>query len=89
MKLNTDPFPLASKSVPSVPRSRISALGESLQICFLVVALSMVLFSAKTEAYTTFAIIFSAIVLEALPFMLLGTLLGGRGGGVPFQGNHD
>ncbi|HBT87453.1 permease [Desulfobacter sp.] len=77
MTLNTDPFPLAPKPVQSVPRSRISSLGEYLQICFLVVALSLALFSAQTEAYTTFAIIFSAIVLEALPFMLLGTLLGG------------
>lgn len=77
MTLNTAPFPLAPKPVPSAPRSRISSLGGYLQIFFLVIALSMFLFSAQTEAYTTFAIIFSAIVLEALPFMLLGTLLGG------------
>ena len=77
MTLNTAPFPLAPKPVPSAPRSRISSLGGYLQLFFLVIALSMLLFSAQTEAYTTFAIIFSAIVLEALPFMLLGTLLGG------------
>jgi hypothetical protein len=55
----------------------VSRTGRYLQVLFLVSALSMVVFHSRSEAYATFAVIFSSIVLEALPFMLLGTLIGG------------
>jgi len=47
------------------------------QIIFLVIVLWIVTGFYGTEAFYTFSIIFSSIVLEALPFMLLGTLMGG------------
>lgn len=55
----------------------VSVIGRYLQIVFLVSALLMTVFYSRSEYYTTFSIIFSSIVLEAFPFMLLGTLIGG------------
>lgn len=55
----------------------LSRTGRGLQMVFLVSALSMAVFHSRSEAYATFAVIFGSIVLEALPFMLLGTLIGG------------
>lgn len=55
----------------------LSRTARYLQVLFLVSALSMAIFHSRSEAYATFAVIFSSIVLEALPFMLLGTLIGG------------
>lgn len=55
----------------------LSCAGRWLQVLFLVSALSMAIFHSRSEAYATFAVIFGSIVLEALPFMLLGTLIGG------------
>lgn len=55
----------------------MASLGRAVQIFILVSALLAAVFHARTEAFTTFCIIFSSIVLEAFPFMLLGTLVGG------------
>nr|NJM03273.1 hypothetical protein [Desulfobacula sp.] len=55
----------------------LSRTGRWLQVLFLVSALSMAVFHSRSEAYAAFAVIFGSIVLEALPFMLLGTLIGG------------
>ena len=84
-QLNTDPFPIAPKARNSAavhthsPVSSGSAWGAGtyFQIFFLVAAVWMAVVFRGTEAFTTFSIIFSSIVLEAMPFMLLGTLLGG------------
>lgn len=52
-------------------------IGRSIQIFLIVLALSFALFHPRNETFDTFSIIFSAIVLEALPFMLFGALIGG------------
>jgi uncharacterized protein len=55
----------------------VLVIGKVLQITFLMSALLMAAFYNRSEYYITFSIIFSSIVLEAFPFMLLGTLIGG------------
>lgn len=78
MALDTTPFPIhTGPTNPLEKPSPLASAGQMLQAFFLTVAISMALFHARTEAFTTFSIIFSAIVLEAFPFMLLGTLIGG------------
>ncbi|HKK99928.1 MAG TPA: permease [Desulfotignum sp.] len=74
---DTSPFPMAAK--PSLPpaRSKISDTGRYLQMFFLAAAILMAAFHVRSDVFITFSVIFSAIVLEAFPFMLIGTLLGG------------
>ncbi|MEH0022198.1 MAG: permease [Desulfobacter sp.] len=79
--MNTDPFPIApgpvtSESSPAMPHP-IKDVGTYIQVFFLLAVAWTAIFFGRTEAFTTFSIIFSSIVLEALPFMLMGTLLGG------------
>lgn len=78
--LQTSPFPMdrgCGCHSHEVQGGAVSRTGRYLQVLFLVSALSMAIFHSRSEAYATFAVIFSSIVLEAFPFMLLGTLLGG------------
>ena len=77
------PFPMDNQSTcchhhhePSTHHETMK-LGTSIQIFLIVFALSMALFHPRTDTFTTFSIIFSSIVLEAIPFMLFGTMLGG------------
>ena len=79
-KPDTAPFPIdpgmGCCHVEST-QSPMASLGRAVQIFVLVSAILAAVFHARTEAFTTFCIIFSSIVLEAFPFMLLGTLVGG------------
>ncbi len=77
--LNATPFPVDTTCGchHEAQGGAVSSAGRNIQVLFLVSALLMVAFHARTEQFVTFSIIFSSIVLEALPFMLLGTLLGG------------
>jgi len=68
---------MAADPVLPPVRSKVSETGRYLQMFFLAAAILMAAFHARSETFITFSIIFSAIVLEAFPFMLLGTLLGG------------
>jgi uncharacterized protein len=74
---DTSPFPIAADPVLPPVRSKISETGRYMQMFFLTAAILMAAFHTRSDAFITFSIIFSAIVLEAFPFMLLGTLLGG------------
>lgn len=47
------------------------------QLLFVLMTLSLVFFFRDAPQFHTLGIIFVSIVLEALPFMLLGTLIGG------------
>ena len=47
------------------------------QACFVICALSVIVFFRKAPQFNTFGITFASIVLEAFPFMLLGSLTGG------------
>ena len=47
------------------------------QLVFVLVALGLLVFFRDRAQFQTLGIIFVSIVLEALPFMLLGTLIGG------------
>ncbi len=51
--------------------------GMLFELLFLAGSLCMLLFGNKNLVVTSFATVFSGIVLEALPFMLLGALAGG------------
>ncbi len=51
--------------------------GMFFELLFLVGSLCMLLIGSKNLVVTSFATVFSGIVLEALPFMLLGSLAGG------------
>lgn len=75
--MKIDPFPIDHGHPPDAKPSFISSTGWHLQVLFVVIAVSMVVFQPRNEAFTTFSIIFSSIILEAFPFMLLGTLFGG------------
>ena len=59
----------------TVSKSRTGARWA--QACFVICALSVILFFRKTPQFNTFGITFASIVLEAFPFMLIGTLVGG------------
>ena len=78
--LQTSPFPMDTgcgcHSHETQGRT-VAVIGKYLQIAFLVSALLMAAVYNPSEHYITFSIIFSSIVLEAFPFMLLGTLIGG------------
>ncbi len=54
-----------------------STTGSHIQTAFIIFGFYIAFFHARSEALITFSIIFSAIVLEAFPFMLIGALLGG------------
>ena len=47
------------------------------QLMFVLFALGLLVFYRDRAQFQTLGIIFVSIVLEALPFMLLGTLIGG------------
>ena len=51
--------------------------GLYAQIAFFVLAPYIIFFHTEPDAMTTFSIIFSSIVLEAFPFILIGALIGG------------
>ena len=77
-QLNIAPFPIDTGCrCHQAGKGGLSGVGSNMQTLFLVSALLMVVFHARSEQFVTFSIIFSSIVLEAFPFMLLGTLLGG------------
>jgi len=64
----------ASDHDTGIPHSGRSFWG---QVLFLIVAVCFLIFFRNRPAFRTFAITFVAIVLEAFPFMLVGTLIGG------------
>ncbi len=78
-KLNTDPFPIIQSAgiIKDKQESLTAEFGTYFQIFFLAAAGWGWIVYGKTEALNTFSIIFSAIILEAFPFMLMGALLGG------------
>ena len=47
------------------------------QLLFVLFTLSLIFLFRNTPQFHTLGIIFVSIVLEAMPFMLLGTLIGG------------
>ena len=51
--------------------------GTVFELFFLAGSLGMLLIGSRNPVVTSFATVFSGIVLEALPFMLLGSLAGG------------
>ena len=52
-------------------------VSQFIQLSFIVSTLILVIFFRKTPAFATLSITFVSIFLEALPFMLLGSLIGG------------
>lgn len=78
-ELNTHPFPIiqnTDKRKAEEP-SLLAEFGTYFQLFFLAAAGWGAVVYGKTEEFKTFSIIFSAIILEAFPFMLMGALLGG------------
>ena len=51
--------------------------GLYAQIAFIIFGPYILFFHTEPDAIATFSIIFSSIVLEAFPFMLIGALIGG------------
>ena len=51
--------------------------GTFIELLFVIGSLCVFFFGSKNPVVTSFATVFSGIVLEALPFMLLGALAGG------------
>ncbi len=51
--------------------------GLYAQIAFIIFGPYIIFFHTEPDALTTFSIIFSSIVLEAFPFMLIGAVIGG------------
>ena len=54
-----------------------SRIGLFAQLMFVLIALGLLVFFRDRAQFQTLGIIFVSIVLEALPFMLLGSLIGG------------
>ncbi|MBI9074493.1 MAG: permease [Desulfatibacillum sp.] len=55
----------------------VNRAGAWVQSLFLILAVLFYILWGQEEEFRTFSIIFSSIVLEAFPFMLLGALIGG------------
>jgi len=51
--------------------------GTVIEFAFLIFALAPIIHFRNNPAITAFALTFSAIILEAIPFLLLGSLAGG------------
>ena len=66
------PLPEPTPSVSSVFNKR-----TTIELGFLVFAIAPIVHYGNTHAVRTFSLSFSAIILEALPFLLLGALAGG------------
>lgn len=78
--MDTNPFPIDHNPAPIKKVEKqgfMVSAGRYFQFFFLTMAILMVGFHPRTDVFITFSIIFSSIVLEAFPFMLLGTLMGG------------
>jgi uncharacterized membrane protein YraQ (UPF0718 family) len=54
-----------------------SRISRYAQLLFVLFALSLIFLFRDTPQFHTLGIVFVSIVLEAMPFMLLGTLIGG------------
>jgi len=82
--MDTKPFPIIRSDGHCHPHHHLSPVPSGkfpvlfiMQILFIVVAVGTVLFFRKHSAFSTLSITFVSIFLEALPFMLLGSLIGG------------
>ena len=58
-------------------QKKTGSIARWAQACFVICALGLIVFFRETPQFRTFGIIFASIVLEAFPFMLVGTLIGG------------
>jgi uncharacterized membrane protein YraQ (UPF0718 family) len=58
-------------------QQKSSRWAQIAQLLFVLLALCLLVFFRGREQFQTLGIIFVSIVLEALPFILLGTLIGG------------
>jgi len=80
--MDTKPFPIncscnhGHQHHSTVPSGQIPFLFI-IQILFIVATVGLVVFYRQHPAFSTLSITFVAIFLEALPFMLLGSLIGG------------
>lgn len=61
-----------SMRMPGIPR-----FGFMLELSFLLVALAFLICAPGQQSSKTLALIFTSIILEAFPFMLFGTMVGG------------
>ena len=66
-----DPVPLQSEPPPVPP------LGKSLKFMLALLALAGICFFGGRHGVRSFSLVFVSIVLEALPFMLVGACVGG------------
>jgi uncharacterized protein len=81
--VKVDPMNIGEVEVePTVAQSSLLSghtrwRSHILEALFLGTALGMLAFGYRTPAMRTFSLLFSSIVLEALPFMLMGSFIGG------------
>jgi len=64
-------------SPPAGTSSNGIQLKTIIELAFIIFALAPIIHFRNNPAITAFSLSFSAIVLEALPFLLLGSLIGG------------
>jgi hypothetical protein len=67
----------AKPALPAPATPSLPAKPNLLEVAFLGAALAALALWARAPAMRTFSLLFGSIVLEALPFMLLGSLVGG------------
>ena len=79
--IKAPPFPMDCGCECHAPNSASHSLRDSisrnLQVFFVAFSFAMAFSAQGSDIFATFSIIFSAIMLEAVPFMLMGALLGG------------
>ncbi len=75
-KISDTAIQTAANTISASKRRSFTA-GDFLQISFVIGALTVLAIFSKSEQIITLGILFVAIVLEALPFMLIGTLISG------------
>ena len=82
--MDTKPFPTIKHGNQGHPHHHHSPVPSGkipfsfiIQILFILAAVGLIVFFRQHPAFSTLSITFVAIFLEALPFMLLGSLIGG------------
>jgi hypothetical protein len=67
----------ATKNMGAARKTGIPRFGMLLELSFLIVAGTLLLAAHSQQSIQSLSLIFTSIVLEALPFMLFGSMVGG------------
>lgn len=67
----------ATKNMGTARKTGIPRFGMMLELSFLIVAGTLLIAAHSQQSIQSLSLIFTSIILEALPFMLFGSMVGG------------